>query len=353
MFVFFTFNFKRNDNNMNPIQKNRIDCNIPVNLSLGLKIKEAIHAFFKRPLIVKLFTYLPSVYPFEKYKALAQLITKCHQVFNSINHSSLEVKIYGGDKLKTLQEFEKTLNKPVSFEPEITYVLGNSLQAARRMRLQLAEGENPRIAILNLANRWQPGGVGLAPYGGSQEEFLIRRSNLAWGLDPQFTLGKKVHSLLRSLRIQEGYAEEEAFEQHIPYFGTVLCKNVTFIDKEEPDHFDVISAAAPDMRKGADEYVYIQKYGKQAKEVKLRLMEDKIRAIFATAVAENIEHLVLGAFGCGCFENDSREVAQIFSKVLQSPRYKGKFRHITFAITEKSKLDIFRNNAPKGVLTPQ
>lgn len=330
---------------MNPIHKKQIEDNIPVNFSWGVRVKEAIHAFFRRPLIVKLFTFLPSIYPFEKYKELAQLITKCHQAFNGVYPSSLEVKIYGGDKLKTLQEFEKTLNKPVSFETQITYTLDNSLQAARRMRLQLAAGEKPRIAILNMANRWQPGGVGLAPYGGSQEEFLIRRSNLAWGLDPQFTLGKKVHSLLRTLRIQEGYAEAEAFEHHIPYFGTVLCKNVTFIDKEKPDLFDVISAAAPDMRKGADEYVYIQKYGKNAAEVKRKLLEDKIRAIFATAVAENIEHLVLGAFGCGCFENDSREVAQIFSKVLQSPQYNGKFRHITFAITEISKLDIFRKNA--------
>lgn len=333
---------------MDPVNPARIDNNIPVQLSFRLKFKEAVHAFFKQSLVVKLFTYLPAIGPFEKYKRLAELITKCHQVFDKSTSSSMEVKLYGGDTLKSLQSLENRLNKPKDVMTAIRFSSEDSLQAARTVRRMYAKMDNSRVAILNLANRWQPGGVGLAPYGGSQEEFLVRRSNLAWGLDPKFPQGRELHRHLHDVRSQEGYAPQEPFAHHIPYFGAVMSKNVTFIDKQEPEHFDVISAAAPDMRRGSDEDRFLQKLGVHAKEARRHIVKDKIRAVFATALAENVDHLVLGAFGCGCFQNDSAEVAEIFSEVLRSPRYKGKFRSITFAITEKAKLEIFQKVIAKG-----
>ena len=151
-----------------------------------------------------------------------------------------------------------------------------------------------------------------------------------------------MHNQLRQIRLNEGFSDE-AFDHHIPYFGAVISKDVTFIDTDMPEQFDVISAAAPDMRKGSDESIYIQQFGENAIIAQHQILENKIKAIFDSAISENIENLVLGAFGCGCFLNSTQEVAGIFSNLLNLEPYKGKFHHITFAITEESKLNIFRD----------
>jgi len=321
--------------------------NIPVKIDLFLKIKEIVHNFFRRPIVVKVFTYLPH-FIFEKYQMLATQIMKCHQIFSEPKHhhylDEMQVKVYGGDKLGTLRQLEReVVRKEFSlFNTVIKFSNNNSLDAARQIREDLGEeGQEAKIGIVSFANRRQPGGVGLAPYGGSQEEYLVRRSNLAWGLDPRFQT-EKLHEEMRKTRQAEGYSDDE-FKHHIPYFGAVISENVTFIDGVQPDQFDVISSAAPDLRKGSDESNYLlENFGDLAAFAQHNILENKIRAIFASAVSANIENLVLGAFGTGCFNNDAKEVAKIFSNVLESDTYKGRFNSITFAITEKSKLDIFR-----------
>jgi uncharacterized protein (TIGR02452 family) len=319
--------------------------NIPVHLNFNSHLKELVHNIFRRPMIVKIFTYLPSIL-FGKYKECAKLIMKCRTVFEEHSEYSKQmlVTVYGGDKLETLFNLEKSQEqKGVSqrFSTILKFSKGNSLDEARAMRtLCNANHQNERIGILNLANRRQPGGVGLTPYSGSQEEYLVRRSNLAWGLDPRFK-SENVHAQLRDIRLQEGYADDP-FEHHIPYFGAVISQNVTFIDKAQYDQFDVISAAAPDMRTGSDECIHIQKLGKNALTAQKQVLENKIKSIFDAAISNNIENLVLGAFGCGAFQNNSQMVAEIFARVLNCAPYQGRFRNITFAITDEAKLNIFR-----------
>jgi uncharacterized protein (TIGR02452 family) len=319
---------------------NRVSENIPAGFNLSLAFKECIHNFFRRKFVIKVFTYLPD-FLFKNYKELAKLILKCHNTFEKTPHPEMRTSIYGGDRLSTLNSLEnKQITLKKSSKTLFTFTKENSLEAARDIKEELyfSENEFDRVGILNLANRRQAGGVGLAPYGGSQEEYLIRRSNLAWALDPRFS--NSVHEEMAKLRTKENYGNQP-FAHHIPYFGALVTRNVTFIDKDEPDQFDVISSAAPDLRKNSDEDLHIKKFGAEAGEARKEILENKIRAIFASAVEANIKHLVLGAYGCGCFLNDSEEVAKIFYNVLNSEKYKNQFSTICFAITEKTKLDIF------------
>lgn len=318
--------------------------NIPVNLNFKMRFKEKIHNFFKRHIIVQILTYLPS-FLVGKFKDLAQLIIKCRRTFAEHSHyvDQMEVKIYGGDKLSTLIQLEKNLkSKPFEqFATVFEFSSQNSLDEAKKMRDQLTD-QNERVAILNLANRWQPGGVGLAPYAGSQEEFLVRRSCLAWAFDDHQFESATVHEKMQEVRLSEGY-EDKHFDHHIPYFGVVVTKDVTFIDDEEFQQFDIISSAAPDLRPGSDESIYLQQFGEDRDLAKQQIIENKIKAIFDAAISENIDHLILGAFGCGCFKNDTREVAEIFGHVLNLDLYKGRFKNITFAITDEDKLNIFHD----------
>jgi len=52
--------------------------------------------------------------------------------------------------------------------------------------------------------------------------------------------------------------------------------------------------------------------------------------ILRVAVSTGHRRLVLGAWGCGVFENNPTKVATIFQKILQE--YEGHFSEVVFAI---------------------
>ena len=60
----------------------------------------------------------------------------------------------------------------------------------------------------------------------------------------------------------------------------------------------------------------------------------RIRAVLAIAVEEEVDVLILGAFGCGAFHNDAHAVASIFAKLLMSSQFAGAFSDVIFAIVE-------------------
>lgn len=318
-----------------------INKNIPCKLSFYTRAKEWVHNIFRNPKIVEIFTHLPNTkfLSLNKHKNLALLITKCHKTFDDVEHNTPITAIYGGDKLKTLKALQIKHNHLIKKKDstQITFTTNDSLTAGRELR-KLA-GER-RIGLLNMANRWQPGGVGMAPYGGSQEEYLIRRSNLYFSVNPH--LNKNLENQFKSMRLKEGY-DSSLPTHHIPAFGTVVSKDVTFIDQAEWDQFDIISAAAPDLRKGSDESIYLKRHFNKdiSKLAQGELIKHKIEAIFSSAIEAGITDLVLGAFGCGCFKNSPESVSKIFKEVLEDPKYRNSFTNIVFAITDLDKKEIF------------
>ena len=59
---------------------------------------------------------------------------------------------------------------------------------------------------------------------------------------------------------------------------------------------------------------------------------DRIDNILAVAAANNVDILVLGAFGCGAFNNPPEMVADVFYDQLTRGRYVRCFRKVLFAI---------------------
>ena len=60
----------------------------------------------------------------------------------------------------------------------------------------------------------------------------------------------------------------------------------------------------------------------------------RIRTVLHAALYMHIKHLVLGAFGCGAFQNPAKEVARIFHDELRSAEFVGAFSSVVFAIVE-------------------
>ncbi|MGV3662027.1 MAG: TIGR02452 family protein [Prosthecobacter sp.] len=99
---------------------------------------------------------------------------------------------------------------------------------------------------------------------------------------------------------------------------------------EEPVLVSVITAPAPNA--GA---VRHNESGRVA-EIKPALRR-RARLVLEAAAREGIEHLVLGAWGCGVFRNDPQQVARAFADLLlPGCPYATMFTKVVFAIFDPS-----------------
>ena len=72
-------------------------------------------------------------------------------------------------------------------------------------------------------------------------------------------------------------------------------------------------------------------------------MHSRAYNILRVAFEEGVTVLVLGAWGCGVFRNDPRDVANIFHKCLVEGKFKGTFKKVVFAMGyDEEKIKVFK-----------
>ena len=111
-------------------------------------------------------------------------------------------------------------------------------------------------------------------------------------------------------------------------------------DTEQPEimdasdwyNVDVITCAAPNLRvknnyNGKSSYNNAKK---MTNDELLKLHEKRLKRILDTALSEDDETIILGAFGCGAFMNDPQIVAQAAKNVIREYLYS--FKNIEFAV---------------------
>lgn len=175
-----------------------------------------------------------------------------------------------------------------------------------------------KVAVLNFANPHYPGG-GVRSGAMAQEECLCRSSNL--------------YACLSAEQVAAAYYQYHR-EQTDYFFSDrlIYTKKVTvfkddstvpqLMPREDWFQVDVITCAAP--------YIAKRKYTNRAalKET----FRSRIRNILEAAIDNEVDVLILGAFGCGAFRNPPEVVTKAFREVLTESRYRRAFRRIVFAI---------------------
>ena len=184
------------------------------------------------------------------------------------------------------------------------------------------EDDKP-ILVLNLANATHIGG-GVRNGAKAQEEDLCRKSSLLLSLEsdnarPYYEYNRSLHTRMGSDAI-------------------IIHPQVEIIKDGNGDLLDdsvvvaVMTCAAPNLKCGME--------GLSQQEYE-NMVYQRITGMLKVAARFGYRFLVLGAFGCGAFENDARLVSDLFYRALKEFDFDGMkekdmFRRIDFAVMDHS-----------------
>ncbi|MEU9957553.1 TIGR02452 family protein [Streptomyces sp. NPDC050982] len=188
----------------------------------------------------------------------------------------------------------------------------SSLEAARRLR-------GP-VAVLNFASARNPGG-GYLNGAQAQEEALCRASAL-------YTCVVEAREFYDHHRAHRDpfYTDRVIHSPAVPVFrddrGQLL---------DEPYTAGFLTAAAPNAG------VVLRTAPERTPELP-RALASRAERVLETAAAHGYRRLVLGAWGCGVFQNDPGQVAGAFRALLtDGGRFAGSFEHIVFGVLDRTK----------------
>lgn len=198
-------------------------------------------------------------------------------------------------------------------------------------------GYNP--AILNMANRQNPGG-GVISGAGAQEEGIFRRTNIFRSLY-QFTSYAKEYNVKKS-KFQYPLDKN---------FGGVYSPCVSVFRESEKAGYKLMSKT----REIA--FITVAALNRPSLNENGMIVDDlveptknKIRTILRIGLKHGHDSLILGALGCGAFHNPPKHIARLFHEVLEEEEFLNKYKHIVFAILEDH--NSYRNHNSKGNYLP-
>ncbi|MFE6617671.1 TIGR02452 family protein [Streptomyces sp. NPDC008086] len=187
----------------------------------------------------------------------------------------------------------------------------SSLEAARR----LGDG----TAVLNFASARNPGG-GFLNGAQAQEEALCRASAL-------YTCLLEARAFYDHHRAHRDpfYTDRVIHSPGVPVFrddrGRLL---------DEPYPVGFLTSAAPNAG-------VVRRTAPQRTAELPHALAVRAERVLETAVAHGYRRLVLGAWGCGVFQNDPAQVAGAFRALLApGGRFAGAFDHVVFGILDRT-----------------
>ena len=212
-----------------------------------------------------------------------------------------------------------------STDMHVSVTRNRSLDAALR---HCNKASHSRVAVLNFASATNPGG-GVVKGSKAQEEALCRCSTLFPVLNTQELQEKFYH--FHQERQDTRYTDACIYTPGITVFKT----DTNIPERLRPElwrQVDIISCAAPNLRKvpynkmntGTGPAIPVSD-----KEL-LEIHKTRGRKIFRIAVANGIDTLILGAFGCGAFKNSPAIVARAYREILEE--FDGYISKVEFAV---------------------
>ena len=238
----------------------------------------------------------------DRYKDLVEVFEDTRQ--KSLNKFKVETetlikntKIYNYPSVINIENAERIESQSLSIIDCDTVTTACSLK-----------GKYNKVAALNFADALTPGG-GVLQGMTTQEENICRRSNLYESL----IASKEYYNINHSFKKSAGslgylYTDTLIYSTDVTIFKDDDYNNI------EPIKIDIITCPAPSILEYEDIFP---------------IYKCRIRGIIRSAIANKVDCLVLGAWGCGAFGQNPYEISKAFIEVLSEIKY---FKEVVFAI---------------------
>lgn len=204
-----------------------------------------------------------------------------------------------------------------SFQTIIEVRNETTLNAAKRLK---QDDDYSKVIALNFASARKPGG-GFLNGAMAQEESLAYSS----GIYPCIAQMKEMYEYNEKFK-SALYSDYTIYSPEVPVF-----RSDSYDFLENPYTCSFITTPAPNAG------VLKEREPHRMKELE-ETMKRRIEKTLAIAVEHGYEAIVLGAFGCGVFQNDPWKVAKNFAEFLyKDQRFKGQFKKVVFAVLDKER----------------
>lgn len=215
-------------------------------------------------------------------------------------------------------------------EEKAVYTEKAKVVVSKKRTLEAASSyQGEKTAVHNFASATNPGG-GVVNGSSAQEECLCRCSNLYFCLNtqPMWTGFYGPHRNDRN----PIHNDDIIYTPDVTVFKTDTA-DPKLMPEEKWYCVDVITCAAPNLREKPGNR-YNSGDGSQSVKVTDKelfdIHEKRLRRILDVALSHKVTSIVLGAFGCGAFQNNPEIVALAAKSVVKDYLYA--FKNIEFAV---------------------
>lgn len=227
-------------------------------------------------------------------------------------HAETNTKLYTPKLSEEL--LEQRIAQPNSTETKFLVKHATTLDAVRHL---IEEGKT-NVACLNFASAKNPGGGFL---GGSQaqEESIARSTGLhncqmnAW---EYYEVNRNTKSCI--------YTDYMIYSPDVP-----ILKNEEGVNLDQLNLVSIITAPAVN-------FGVVKNREPEKSHLVEGIMKRRIAKVLAIALEHEHQHVVLGAWGCGVFQNDPSDVARWFREVIET-QFKNEFLEIVFAVFSRNE----------------
>lgn len=234
------------------------------------------------------------------------------------NRELIENIKYSKDNQKVILENNKIIVKKDLYKNKADVIV------SKKRSFEASSAYIGKVAVLNFASHTHPGG-GVKFGSRAQEEALCRVSTLYFNLIEKMDEYYLPHRELIKITGKYLFNDDIIYTPKV----TVFKDDIELNELNNWFKVDVITCAAPDLR-----------YQVIMKDTFVKLMKKRLKRILDVAISQDVEFLILGAFGCGIFRNPPELVAQIFKEVVKEYLYC--FKVVEFAIYCKDDDENYR-----------
>ena len=255
---------------------------------------------------------------YERIRIFEETMELCRShsaLANAVDYSTKEQRIIWQED--PLCAPEKRFSEPASLilSPKRTF------EAAREYA-----NRRKRVCALNFASSVTPGG-GVTRGTTAQEESMCRISTLYASISDKETVGafyERHRQMILSEEMGRENRDDCIFTPQIRVIrdDTFECD---MLPENEWYSVDVITCAAPDLRHAENGRTY-----RPSIMELIEVFENRWRRILSVASEHKAEALILGAFGCGAFQNPPEVVVQAFNNAWDE--YRTSFKTVEFAV---------------------